>query len=618
MKRKILMMSSVWNEEYISSLLQGIRRKMEEDDMELHVFNAYDVTERSDYHRKEQEIFYLPDPKDYDGMLIAINSVGNVPVIEQMISQYRACGKKILSIDQKFDGVPFAGIDNYHAFYRLVEHMITAHGCRKFNFLGGPWENEENQERYHAFCDCLRKHGLQVEQERILHCNFLYEDGWMAYHAWKEKGLHLPDALICANDNMALGYCEEAEKDGYFAPENFRIIGFDNSDEGQHFFPSITSVNRNWEQLGYESICRLLELIDGKRVPEEFYLQGEVKYNESCGCGLCGGSIRENFRYIYRERRREIYLEINQRMVRQLLCGSTNQAELQENMGKCRELLALPHVAVCLNQTFARGDRSEEKKGYDKILNVYTEHGCNEMEREVQLLPPDWPYSEETRIFLFAPLHFGRDAFGYSIMPYVDGLMKDMRHRNFMESISLALENIWQREELSRINRMLEQLYTQDALTGLYNRFGYGKFAESFFEEQGGRVYLIYFDIDNLKKMNDRYGHNMGDLAIKGVSDAIKTVFERETVKVRMGGDEFLVMGAFCGEDDILQKEQRVQSLLEEYARKEKLPFTLCTSMGHVWCEEAGETLEMLVKRADNNMYEVKRRRKAFSAEEIR
>lgn len=116
MKRKILMMSSVWNEEYISSLLQGIRRKMEEDDMELHVFNAYDVTERSDYHRKEQEIFYLPDPKDYDGMLIAINSVGNVPVIEQMISQYRACGKKILSIDQKFDGVPFAGIDNYHAF----------------------------------------------------------------------------------------------------------------------------------------------------------------------------------------------------------------------------------------------------------------------------------------------------------------------------------------------------------------------------------------------------------------------------------------------------------------------------------------------------------------------
>ena len=57
-----------------------------------------------------------------------------------------------------------------------------------------------------------------------------------------------------------------------------------------------------------------------------------------------------------------------------------------------------------------------------------------------------------------------------------------------METVSLALENIRQKEEVQRINERLQELYVRDQLTGLYNRFGYVQLAQQYFAEQCGRI----------------------------------------------------------------------------------------------------------------------------------
>ena len=228
MKRKLMLACCVWHEDYIRGLMRGISRRIEEDDLELHVFISYDTANDSRLQKKEQEIFSLPDVKEYDGILIASTSEGNKQVIEELIAEGMKQGKQMLSIERKFEGIPSAGVDNYREFYQLVEHMITVHGCKIFNYIGGPETNEENQQRYQAFCDCLKNHNLQVDKERVGHFKFLTNDGKRAYDAWKEKGLHLPDAVICANDTMAIGYCNAAMEDGYRIPDDFRISGFDN------------------------------------------------------------------------------------------------------------------------------------------------------------------------------------------------------------------------------------------------------------------------------------------------------------------------------------------------------------------------------------------------------
>ena len=76
--------------------------------------------------------------------------------------------------------------------------------------------------------------------------------------------------------------------------------------------------------------------------------------------------------------------------------------------------------------------------------------------------------------------------------------MKNSLHRTFMETIALALVNIRQRENLGRLNSKLEQLYIQDQMTGLYNRFGYMNLAKAYMQKYDGDVYLLYMDMDNL------------------------------------------------------------------------------------------------------------------------
>ena len=161
------MITSTWNVIYFDSLIQGILRRIRDTDIHLDVFNAYDVVGQTEYGRMELGIFQLPDPQEYEGMLIAINSAGNPPYIDQLIRTYLEHDCKILCIDQQFMDQPCIGIDNYHMFYQMVEHMITVHGCRTMNYLGGPESHEENKLRYAAFCDCLAHHNIPLDMTLI-------------------------------------------------------------------------------------------------------------------------------------------------------------------------------------------------------------------------------------------------------------------------------------------------------------------------------------------------------------------------------------------------------------------------------------------------------------------
>ena len=164
--RKILMITSTWNVIYIDSLIQGILKRIQGTDIHLHIFNAYHVAEHSVYGQMEQSIFRLPDSREYDGILVAINSVGDTPYIDGTIASYLRHGRKILSIDQQFMKQPCIGIDNYSMFYQITKHMIEDHGCKTLNYLGGPEFNEENQNRFAGFIVSLSGH--TVAQSHIV------------------------------------------------------------------------------------------------------------------------------------------------------------------------------------------------------------------------------------------------------------------------------------------------------------------------------------------------------------------------------------------------------------------------------------------------------------------
>ena len=603
--KKILMITSTWNIVYIDNLIQGILKRIQGSDIFLHIFNAYHVADHSVYGQMEQGIFQLPDPQEYDGMLVAVNSVGDTPYIDGIIAAYLRQGCKILSIDQQFMNQPCIGIDNYRMFYQMTEHMITVHGCRTLNYLGGPELHEENQKRYAAFCDCLARHGISPDPRRVLHMSFLHADGEDAYEHWKQSELHLPDAVLCANDNMALGYCVAAQRDGYYAPRDFKISGFDNSEESQIYSPSITSINRGWIQLGYESVSQLLNMIEGQAEEMLYYTEGYCVFNESCGCNNDSHNNGRILQYMYQEKKTTEHHSVLHHASQQLLCSTGIGPQLPNALNQCCELLELDALAVYLQPELdAASDLGDNAAAAPQI---YTNLGTDTV---TSLVPDSWTANADYQILLFSPLHFQSENLGYCVMPYNKDLLLYDKHRKFMDNLSIALSLTWQQEKLQQMNLQLQQLYIRDQLTGLYNRFGYEELAKKYFQQQHGRIYMIFLDVDKLKTFNDQYGHATGDLAIKGVAEAMSAVLTQAPIKVRMGGDEFLAMGPYTDEAALLSLETQVQLWLARYSEIHQMPFPLTASMGHVWSENMDNSLEQLIQEADRRMYEIKKARK--------
>ena len=166
------------------------------------------------------------------------------------------------------------------------------------------------------------------------------------------------------------------------------------------------------------------------------------------------------------------------------------------------------------------------------------------------------------------------------------------------------------------VNTELEQLsnlYVRDTLTGMYNRMGYRKFAGKLFEDRkrANNLLILFIDLDRLKYINDNLGHDMGDLAIRAVADAIKSTLDEEGIPVRLGGDEFLVIREELPGQEIDSVIQEIRHKVARSGNQVGL-FDLSISAGYVVTDkESPKKLEDYVNEADAIMYEEKKAKKA-------
>ncbi len=153
----------------------------------------------------------------------------------------------------------------------------------------------------------------------------------------------------------------------------------------------------------------------------------------------------------------------------------------------------------------------------------------------------------------------------------------------------------------------LEFLASHDMMTGIYNRRKFFELAIPLFESGDGKLFAAMIDIDNFKSINDRYGHDTGDSAIKLVT---KTIFEQlpaHAILGRMGGEEFAVVCGKCQKDEIVSLFEQIKNevaKLEIVSKEEIIKFTI--SIGISAQEESVKNLDELLKNADEALYGAK------------
>lgn len=189
---------------------------------------------------------------------------------------------------------------------------------------------------------------------------------------------------------------------------------------------------------------------------------------------------------------------------------------------------------------------------------------------------------------------------------------QDLISRTYLKWSQLVNEHFHQFEELNTIlhqkNKHLAKLATRDALTGANNRH---MFAEHYAKESAAakryknQLSLVMMDLDHFKKINDTYGHNIGDYVLKTFASIVMKTIREADIFARWGGEEFVLLLKNIGCDEAFGVAEKIRKEVEAYVFDEAERVTCSIGICEIM---EGEELEAAVQRADSALYESKRR----------
>jgi len=187
-----------------------------------------------------------------------------------------------------------------------------------------------------------------------------------------------------------------------------------------------------------------------------------------------------------------------------------------------------------------------------------------------------------------------------------------------MNSMWGILEQKRSEQEREKLVAELQSLSIKDELTDLYNRRGIFSLVEQHYsiaKRLQKTLMLVFIDIDDMKQINDRYGHQEGDNALIDTAHILKNTFRETDIIARIGGDEFAVFGMVMEDKGLniitSRINEKLDKQIEEYAEHSTKPYALSLSKGVAFADPQNPfSFDSMLSEADQNMYLQKQKKK--------
>lgn len=608
-------------------LISGINDFAKKENGKVFVFTCGgDIYSANDHSKGEFHIYSLPDFSLFDGIIVVPNTIQNAEVVKALEVRLSKLSIPVIVIDGKMGDLCSIGVDNEQAIYEMTEHIIVKHGKRKILYLSGPAQNVESSQRLTGFLKCVETHQLSREKD----FSIMYGDYWIdsGSSAIQEslKTFGKAEAVICANDYMAIGALEELNNMGYHVPEDVIITGFDNSFDGQYHLPRITTIAKPMYEIGMEA-CRYLSEKDIKRKVHHFPVK--KIFSESCGCNCAAKPNIHGFKsQMIKEKTNNI------RWAEVLNSMSADLNELNtfgEFIRKLKEYVSrldFPYFYLCLCE-----DRqllgelkliedtyqlvSEGISDYTDKINVAIAYenkkfyASEEINRS-ELLPKRFFAATGSVFSVVLPIHFRLHCMGYCVVGNSSFPVETIQFQSWVMNFGNGLENIRKQMLMQDMVNQLNKMSIYDTMTGVLNRAGFYSKAEKLImrcREQKKQILLLFIDADRLKAVNDTYGHEEGDFYIKSIAKACQQSIDGKSIVMRYGGDEFVILKQYDeAAESYLNYMNTVKEKVYQIREAENKPYTMDVSIGHYISNVDNDfKLETIVEQADKDMYVMKK-----------
>ena len=251
-----------------------------------------------------------------------------------------------------------------------------------------------------------------------------------------------------------------------------------------------------------------------------------------------------------------------------------------------------------------------------RVAREGTVRVVNDMQTDPLFSDQEWEGS-----IIGIPLKIGNKVLGVMNVAlhrphmFLENEIQSLEFLGDQASIAIQNANLYEQAQQEIADRIkaeeaIKHLANHDALTGLPNRRLFNERINleiSRAQRNKQRIGVMMFDLDHLKKVNDSYGHNVGDLLLQAVAQRLLGLLRKSDTIARMGGDEFLlILPEMQHQGDAVQTAERILEALSTPFHLEGYQIDITTSIGVAFFPDDGDEVNLLVKNADIAMYKAK------------
>lgn len=589
----------------------------------------------------EKNIYSLINYSKLDGIIVMPDQLieyDNTKHILDEIQEKASC--PIVSINYQLGDNTIISASAEQPMYSVLNHLVNVHNVRDIAFMTGKREHPHAQDRLRSFEYFMNEHMLPIKDNRIFFGDFWYNQGAAVMDALLNCEEGLPEAVCCASEAMALSVMEACKRRNIDVPKDLIVTGFDADNAGVIEPNYCTSVILKEDIAGRNAVKALLTKMDGQ--PRELEVQDDQLYiGFTCGCRDVSKEIDYDVDFGQKalEKSQGFFSEHNF-MMEDGISAVNMEDFLWKTDWYTIHLGEHKGFYLCLTDDwlgYDREDRLFRSKFYSDKMNMVVRRSRmenGEMDRTIAeerffdtslMLPEIWEDRDKPCAFMFTPVHFQTRCLGYLVVEYDTPKVHPDYYWRWQRNLCAILETMRRYIKMDQINKELTSAYSRmekdaimDSLTGIFNRNAYNIFSKQQMKlavEENKEVLILTADLNNLKTINDTYGHAEGDFALIQCANAI-TFFQgvdgsKYERCFRMGGDEYCVIciGNFS-QQEVRERLERVESFVRGVNETSGKPYLVSISLGIYHGDYADQDMDKLYQIADGRMYYAKRQSK--------
>lgn len=632
-RKRIAILTAQAEEKTQGSFITGFLEQAFKDDYDVCIFSMYKkLQETAQRETGDSNIYNLINYSMFDAVVLMLDVIQTPGVAKHIEEQvYNSFNGPVLVIDRENRYFESARMDHYTPVVKIIDHLIEVHKCRDIVFINGRKGHPHSIQREQAYRDSMEKHGITVTDDSVYYGDYCYHSGKEIVDKIVKARSYLPQAIACANDEMALGAAEQLTKYGYNIPNDIAVTGYDSTLDGRLGPCSLTSANIPSREFGSYCAGKIHAMLNDLSY-DAFYCDEKVLIGGSCGCDSSKWIEEESVLGRRKRWATDTFLEnysASHNLVMDDLLSSTDLNSFYNTIFQYTyQIRDFDSFYICMNDYW---NVPSVMTGEDALRHGYTEYiypiircgadmdfnnsiDFDESFRRDTLLPALYTECDKPRVFFFTPMFFDDRCFGYAALGYKNiprsysGIF-----RRWMKSIMQGMEAFYRQASLSELVTKIESAQIRDSLTGLYNYRGFLDTGLSYILENKvkHKVTVVAIDIFGIREINSNYGRKTGDDAILSLSKLLNECSSTEMICSRMCNDEFLCLIPIMneeknlGEDFALKLEKATVDFNISGGKEYDLDIVTGVVDGYV---RSSEELETLINSAvtHKNIYKAK------------